>query len=272
MRLSTQKLEVREDLITAKKYRINGDYVESRAEKHRVIIFNKLKDREPNEDRQSILLAGGAGAGKSTIVEQYFLPETMEDSVSDFILIDSDKIKEELDEYKEYKESEDTVYFAAFYVHEESGHIVKLLLQECINRGLSFIYDGTMSWKPLYDDLITKLNQNAYSITGVYVDVELEVAQARAIKRGEEEKRYVDPAFVELANRNSAITFRKLKQHFDEVLMFNNTEDRIDKNQIVEPFYIRGTPFTQEFEDGEIKNPFQLSLFKNKSELPYIGE
>lgn len=272
MSIITSQVQVQEELITVNKYKINGVYTPERAEKHRIIITEKIKNKVPSDEKVAVLLGGGSGAGKSTIVRQYFLPGVEDfDSVSDYTYIDADQIKLKLDEYQQYIENEDTVYHAAFYVHVESGDIVSLLLQECIDRDLSFIYDGTMSWKPLYNELLPKLKKKSYLTFGVYVDVELEVAQRRAILRGKKEKRYVDPEVVKKANRNSAIVFKQLKCQFDQVLMFNNTEEREQgSNAELLPFYQREVPCSELFLNGDILNPQQLELFIKKSDLPYL--
>lgn len=260
--------KIKEELITVKKFKINDDYTDERKEKHTFIITKKFKGKVPTPEKSAILLGGGSGAGKSTIVKEHLVDVFKTDS--EFISIDADEIKKHLDEFHEYIENEETVYFAAFYVHAESGDIVNMLLQKCIELELSFIYDGTMSWRPLYDKLIPKLKNKSYHIFGIYVDVDVLVATERVKKRGEEEKRFVDEDVVKKANRNSAIVFKELKPLFDQVMMFNNTEERTEESDIIStPFYRRKKPFTDLFA-GEIDNPEQLDLFIKKSKESYI--
>lgn len=263
--------KLKEELITVYKYKIKGDYSDERQEKHAIIITNKLKGKMPSQEKSAILLGGGSGAGKSTIVKEHLMPNSEDFNVErEFVFIDADDIKTYLEEYKMYIENEETVYFAAYYVHAESGDIVNMLLQKCIDLELSFIYDGTMSWKPLYDDLLPKLKNKSYQTLGIYVDVDVLVAAERVKKRGVKEKRFVDEEVVKKANRNSAIVFKQLKPQFDQVLMFNNTVERTEDSNIISiPFYRRETSFTELF-NGEIKNKKDLELFIKKSEEPYI--
>lgn len=150
--------KLKEKLITVYKYKIKGDYSDERKEKHAIIITNKLKGKMPSQEKSAILLGGGSGAGKSTIVKEHLMPNSEDFNVQrEFVFIDADDIKTYLEEYKMYIENEEKFYFAAYYVHAESGDIVNMLLQKCIDLELSFIDDGTMSWKPLYDDLLPKL-------------------------------------------------------------------------------------------------------------------
>ena len=266
--VSRTMTNVDKELITVNRFKVNGAYTDGRKEKHKIILTNILDGKVPNHERNAILLGGGSGAGKSTIVKEFFGEDF--DIGSEFITIDADEIKTHLDEYKTYINNEDTVYFAAFYVHAESGDIVDMLLGKCIELGLSFIYDGTMSWKPLYNELLPKLKTKSYHTLGMYVDVDIEVAQKRVEKRGKEIKRYVDKEVVRKANRNSAIVFSQLEEKFDEVAMYNNTEERTeDSNSFYKPFYTRDKPSNEPFE-GNILNKRQFELFIKKSEEPYL--
>lgn len=265
---SLQEAVFEEDLITIKRFKLDGHYTDERLKKHQEVILIKVKDKEGSTEKEAILLAGGSGAGKSTIVKEFFLPEVEDDGFGDFVYIDSDDIKKHLDEYKEYCSNEDTVYYAAFYVHAESTDIVDKLLEYCLDNSLSFIYDGTMSWKPAYDKLLTDLRNNDYHVIGVYVDITVEEAKRRNIVRFEETKRYVPEEIVIKANINSAITFAQLENCFDEVLMFNNTAPYI-KGMIFEPFYNREWISTEPFE-GNIYKETHFDCFIEKSKLSYV--
>lgn len=120
-----------EELFTAKMYKIEGKYIDSRSEQHREIILIKISNVIREENPFAALIAGGSGAGKSTIIKEYFAPEL--DDLADakeFVYIDSDNIKETIHEFKQYCEAEgDTVFYAAFYVHEESTDIANMLIE-----------------------------------------------------------------------------------------------------------------------------------------------
>lgn len=265
---SIQEAVFEEDLVTIKRFKVNGHYTNERLNKHQEVILIKVKDVEGSDEKDAILLAGGSGAGKSTIVKEIFLPEVEDDSFGDFVYIDSDDIKKDLDEYREYCSNEDTVYYAAFYVHAESTDIVDKLLDYCINNSLSFIYDGTMSWKPAYDELLTKLRHNEYHTIGVYVDITVEEAKRRNLVRFEETKRYVPEEIVIKANINSAITFAQLENCFDEVLMYNNTAPYVKGREFKE-FYERSEKTLIPF-GGNICKPEQYNVYIAKSKLPYV--
>lgn len=269
--LERPKSKFNEDLITTVRFQVDGKYTEERSKKQKSIVYMKIEKVKPDNDPFAALIGGGSGAGKSTIIKTFFAPELEELSdATQFVYIDSDNIKETIDEYREYCRDEETVFYAAFYVHGESTDIADMLIEECIERNLSFIYDGTMSWKPQYDELIPKLKENGYEVSGVYVDVDVEKAVDRVETRGKENKRFVPEEIVRKANCNSAITFSKLEKCFDGVMMFNNTADRdsMDTSPI-EPFYNRDSPADMPFQ-GEILNNEFFDLFIEKSKLEYI--
>lgn len=108
-----------------------------------------------------------SGAGKSTIIKEYFASELKELSVaSDFVYIDSDDIKEQINEFQRYRKAEgDTLLYAALYVHEESTYKADMLIEKCINQKLSFnfvvyfflkkdiILVKNGKWRDLYDKI-----------------------------------------------------------------------------------------------------------------------
>lgn len=127
-----------------------------------------------------------------------------------------------------------------------------------------------MQWKPQYDELIPKLKNNGYEITGVYVDVDVEKAIERVVTRGKIEKRFVPEEIVRKANRNSAINFRLLENTFDGVMMFNNTENRASEDVTPIPaFYNRDFP-CETILGGEVIIPEFFKLFEVKSKMPPI--
>ena len=271
----TEKMfEINEELFTIKKYKVNGKYTAERATKHEEITYLRISQTVSDENPSAALVGGGSGAGKSTIIKQYFAPELDKlQPTSDFVYIDSDDIKKEIEEFKEYCQScdENTVYLAAFYVHGESTDIADMLIEECTNQKLSFIYDGTMQWKPQYDALIPKLKTNGYELTGVYIDVDVEKAIERVKTRGKKEKRHVPEDIVRRANLNSAINFSLLESEFDSVLMFNNTADLTEDEakEPILPFYEREQPAKELFEGTILIEEF-FNLFIEKSTMTYI--
>lgn len=243
---------------TVKNFKIDGSYTPERKEMHTILVSEKVKGVPSSENPECILFAGGSGAGKST-----YLNELFKDLLETAVVIDADEIKEDIPEYKTFLADEQTQQSAAFLVHTESADIADQLIKQCIELHLSFAYVGTMSYEPAYLELIPLLKESSYLITGLYIDVDLEVSKSRVQKRFIESKRFVPEDVVERSNINSAIVFLNLKQYFDTVLMFNNTE-KLDSTK---PFYKRTSAFTGNFLGGTILNYEHLILFIAKATL-----
>ncbi|MEK5330232.1 zeta toxin family protein [Lysinibacillus sp. FSL W8-0992] len=219
-------------ITTAAMYQINSEYVQERKNRHNLIICKKTEDRISKYPASAVLTAGGSGAGKSHFIEKLFLNSPDED----YVLIDSDNIKEELPEYVEAVKEKNLD--AADIVHKESGHIADSLLEFCVSKNYSFIYDGTMSNYDRYDKLITKLKDSQFNISALYVDIDVNIALRRAITRALKTGRAVPEDVIKLTNVDSAKTFHKLFPRFDEAIMFNNSKE-FHANKDIIPFAIK---------------------------------
>lgn len=215
-------MSVVEEKITIKKYKINGQYTDGRSQLHYNILYVFLKGKNPIPIPKAILLGGGSGAGKSTIVDKFMFNYESASAKDDFVYIDSDQIKLHIPEYHEYKGNDDVV-LAAFYVHEESSDIVTQLIEICVQQKYSFIYDGTMSWKPYYDQLIALLEQHHYFIQGAFVDIEEEIAVQRMYARGLDTGRFVPEDIVRESNRKAPITYHAIQHKFSISSIYNNS-------------------------------------------------
>lgn len=236
---------------TYEMHSVNSEYSVERKELHNLIIIKKIDGKDSKDPASAVLTAGGSGSGKSFFIEKLFLSSTEES----YVLIDSDNIKEELPEY--VKEVEKENLDAADIVHEESGHIANSLLEFCISKKISFIYDGTMSNLTKYNSLITNLKEHNFNISALYVDIDVEVAIKRAIKRAEDTGRAVPETIIRDTNIRSAKTFYQLISEFDEAILFNNTLNLTDRTSI--------NPFAQKTSSKLIQlNKDEFRLFKQK--------
>ncbi len=217
---------------TAVQYQKQSEYVQERKVLHSLIIDRNTINRVSKTPASAVLTAGGSGSGKSFFVNEFFLNSTEEN----YVLIDSDNIKEELPEYVEAVKNKNLD--AADIVHKESGHIADSLLQFCISNSYSFIYDGTMSNYEKYDTLITNLKKSQFNISALYVDIDVDVALGRALTRAQVTGRAVPEHVIKETNLMSAKTFHKLFSRFDEAILFNNSKT-IGSKDSMSPFAIK---------------------------------
>lgn len=235
-------------------YRVDSEYKEERQVLHRLIIQKKTSDALSSSPASAVLTAGGSGSGKSYYVNKLFLSSTDEN----YVVIDSDNIKEELPEYVE--EVEKANLDAADIVHDESGYIATSLLDYCLANQYSFIYDGTMSNLRKYENLISKIRKHHYTISSLYVDIDVEVALERSKNRAKKTGRAVPEKVVRETNINSAKNFFYLFSKFDEAILFNNSLI-MKENIMVEPFAMKDL--------GRMKklNIDQYKLFEEKVKM-----
>jgi|GEM_PF-1107694 len=209
-----------ESKFTINKYKIVDTYTQERQELHHSIIYVFIKDKHSAESPRAVLLGGGAGAGKSSIVKNYLLID--EGATDEFVYVSADNIKKLIPEYKEYQE--EGIELAAIYVHPESTDIAFDLIKRCVENNYSFIYDGTMSYQPHYEDeVLPLLKENSYTIEGIFVDLDVEESIRRAHIRSDDENRHVEEEVIRSSNYNAPITYHAISDTFTNSLIFNNS-------------------------------------------------
>lgn len=248
-----------EAVSTAVKFKVGNTYIPERAKEHTFIISKNINGRLPSDEPLAVLLGGGSASGKSTYVEQLYSP-----LLDEAVLIDADEMKKEIKEYEEFLHhlDEDIAQSAAILVHTESSDLAMALWDTCIKLNLSYIYVGTMSYKPIYTDRLIRMKEQNYSIEGLYIDVDLAVCLERSKIRENQTGRAVPIDALKASNRNSAIVFLELKSLFDRVQMYNNSSKG---NINLNPFYERFVPFKGLFENGKVHNIDELMLFHKKA-------
>lgn len=139
-----------------------------------------------------VMTAGAAGAGKSRAVTAVMGASRDEyrrldaDDVKDHLLDDAlatglfdDLLSRTLADGRPIAPRE-----LAALVHHESTQIWDALWRQCIGRGEQVIIEGTLSWPPLGEMLLSELRAAGYTAVRVIaVDVPESVAQERAISR-----------------------------------------------------------------------------------------
>jgi hypothetical protein len=128
---------------------------------------------------------------------------------------------------------------ASDLVHEESSHIAKRVARRAIAEGRNVIWDITMSTQDSTEERIGDLHAAGYSVTGVFVDIPVEVSVSRAEFRhrsGHEDYRagiglggrYVPPEVIrsqgddEWGSKNRK-TFEAVRHRFDGWSRYDNS-------------------------------------------------
>lgn len=187
---------------------------------------------------KAIVAGGLTGAGKTTV-----LGEQAGIDRSQYLIINPDDIKLDMAKRGLVPSIEGlSPMEASDLVHEESSHIAKQLAIRARSEGKNIIWDITMSSRASTERRIDDLRESGYSsVTGVFVDIPIELSTKRADARHREDEnkylagvglggRYVPPevtfsqADSQWGSRNRR-TFEELKSGFDSWTLFDNSVD-----------------------------------------------
>jgi predicted kinase len=150
---------------------------------HAAICEDLLRDRSRHSPPTVVFMAGGPASGKSTLITQLGL-------AVDAIVIDVDRLREELPEYAEWQTErpED----AANLTHREASQIAKQILAAALERGHDVVFDAAGGDDD--DGFSSKIRgalQRGVRVRVCYATVPVELAEAREAKRFAETHRRV---------------------------------------------------------------------------------
>lgn len=167
----------------------NGRWTEERQKLHRGIKQWFLDTAEKNgavkqEHPEALFMAGGSGAGKSSVLE------SMDDAPEGYVTVNPDLVKEMIPEYEEMKNAGDPR--AAEFTHEESSFLAKEIAKEAQARGYNMVVDGTGdSGEGKFFGKIEAAEAAGYTTNVVLVDIPADEAWNRAVIRARKSGRLV---------------------------------------------------------------------------------
>ncbi|KAG7645033.1 putative Zeta toxin domain, P-loop containing nucleoside triphosphate hydrolase [Arabidopsis thaliana] len=103
-----------------------------------------------------LLMGGGMGAGKSTVLKDIFLESFWSEAQADAVVIEADAFKETDVIYRALSSRghHDDMLQTAELVHQSSTDAASSLLVTALNDGRDVIMDGTLSWEPFVEQMI----------------------------------------------------------------------------------------------------------------------
>ncbi|KAL0797335.1 hypothetical protein Bca101_052509 [Brassica carinata] len=104
-----------------------------------------------------LLMGGGMGAGKSTVLKDVLHEPFWSEAGDDAVLIEADAFKETDVIYRALSSRghHDDMLQTAELVHQSSTDAASSLLVTALNEGRDVIMDGTLSWEPFVEQMIT---------------------------------------------------------------------------------------------------------------------
>ncbi|KNC78040.1 hypothetical protein SARC_09515 [Sphaeroforma arctica JP610] len=136
-----------------------------------------------------VFTAGAMGAGKGYVLSTLHNADAF--PMSQFVMIDPDKLKNELPEMAGYLQEE--AESAATKVHRESTFMSDVLFEYTLLQGRSLVVDGSLRDVDWYSDLFARIRREypLYQIGILHVSAERSVIHQRARKRAELSNRVV---------------------------------------------------------------------------------
>jgi predicted kinase len=214
---SRNKRLMDEHQLTHELFRVSGEgesarYTPEREKLHGDIIMKMLSPGKirtalpsPGEKPKMIMLGGRGGSGKSWFENNLYDPNK-------YVILDADKIKEEIPEYKGWNANQ---------VHEESSDILEQMLSNCIRLGLNVVLDATMKTADSALAKAFRFKAAGYKTEAHYMHLPKKEAAKRAIgrfkdggKNGPYSGRYV-PVTTVLKNTTNEDSFDQVRKIVD---------------------------------------------------------
>lgn len=160
-----------------------GRWKTARAKQHRAIVNDLMKRHSAVPANGQAIMAGGLiGAGKTTTLQNAAGVKP-----SDYISINSDVIKEEMAARGMIPQIPNQPDLSpldhATLVQRESLHIADMWLAEAIRQRKNAIFDASMNAGWPTQSRLQMLKQGGYHVTGVFIDVPVDLAARRSTER-----------------------------------------------------------------------------------------
>ena len=210
------------------------------------VSFKNILDKLPKDGEKPklVLLGGRGGSGKSKFTYESEDENELGDDAYDankFVVIDPDKYKEKLPEYKSLVDKGSKYAgLNAWEVHEESSEMKKMALKSALQIGANVVLDGTMAKYDSVKKTLDKFRANGYIIDVAFMELPREKSAVRGINRGMRKNettgkpsgRYV-PVEVMLGMTDCEENFEKLSKDADHWVLYHNEVPRGKKPQFV---------------------------------------
>jgi predicted ABC-type ATPase len=211
-------------------YMQNGEYVPEREDLHNAIRASYLRTGQvPTEGKPTAMfLAGGSGAGKSSILGKQ-TPDGKFEGGQDIgapehaVYINPDDIKEILPETEKMKEADDPRWAALS--HEESSDIAARLRKDAEQAHFPMVVDGTGDAAPgKFLGKIQDAEKAGYDTKVIFVDIPTDEAIRRADKRALETGRKISAEQIRTIHKNVTARHKEWRDQVDNWEVWANDD------------------------------------------------
>ena len=191
-----------------------GQYTIQRLALHQKIVDELIHNKPCVNKKQTIAIftAGLAGSGKTT-----FLKKHIKD-INQYVHIDADAVREKLPEYQGWNAT-NTQDEVTDIIDNVFNHLEK----QCEN---NIIYDGSLVGQK-YIDTAIHFKKLGYKIYLVYLQIPINVAKDRALKRYQKTGRYVSANFITYVSQHVASSFAKMEPYLDGYIIVDGMTGKI---------------------------------------------
>lgn len=196
-----------------------------------------------DQPRSAVFMAGIPGAGKTEFVDNL----RQHPYCRNFVTIEHDKLVEYLPKYKPEN---------YYNYRSPANKLVSNMLRECLERGRSFIMDGTLAHGAGKDN-IGKTLKRGYRVDVVYIVLDADKAweltrkREKVTKRGIKESGFLSAC--EVINGKLLEIFDAYSAHPDFRFIYVDKKDRVDYSELQ-----RVLDSTKPGEAGEIRKRLQV--------------
>lgn len=209
-KLSEYRERLRTGTQTRDLHKKDGVYTPERKALHQKIVDEFTKNVTPSQSPTFTLMGGLPGSGKSSIVNEKNLNNT--------VRIDSDEVKMRLPEYEGWN---------AGLCQLEADDVVAQILVQAASDKKDILLDGTLKNYDKANRMMDVMGNLGYKTGVIFSNVSPENSMRRAVARFQKTGRLVDPMYIASHDHQNINSYERLKNEVDFAELYDNDQQGV---------------------------------------------
>ncbi|HWA24834.1 MAG TPA: zeta toxin family protein [Lacunisphaera sp.] len=205
----------------AKKILPSGPAV-PRADFQNALIRNFMFLAPKNPEPEAIIVGGGYGSGKTTVLDHMRLQGCFPFTAAAALGVDNFKLF--MPEFEQIRMVCDGR--ASATVQEECKNLSRILFANLVSDRRTFAWDASMSSGGEAHSRLQMLKDSGYKLTFIAVFTPLETAIRLAMLRAKEGRRFIEPGLLEASHKSFLSHFPSYLDYFHEIKVFYNNPSK----------------------------------------------